>query len=156
VRFWSISYFRNDLKQLKRKAAAGYGSCEQDVCREFKEITPETAFIKPQNIRQEGAYLFKKTRIPNSQNGLGQSAGWRIIYAYNRELNYIVFLHIYPKRGPYGKTDYSKTELKAILKNFIREADDLVEHDIENGLTEVNSANVPDKDLQVDEPRPEG
>lgn len=60
---------------------------------------------------------------------------------------FVVFLDVYPKRGPLQQLDIDDKEVTRLLQMFVSEekASSLVRHDIDKNLNEVMSS-VPDKD----------
>ncbi|HKZ66256.1 MAG TPA: hypothetical protein VJ111_07870 [Chitinophagaceae bacterium] len=115
------SSFRTSIDQLTKRGSNGYSSCHADLCNSLKNLSFDDFYSLSTNIREMGLVRVLKVRIPNSNQSLGSSAGYRCILLCNNVANHIAFLTIYPKRGKYGKPNISTYELKVLLKEYALE-----------------------------------
>jgi len=80
-----------------------------------------------------------KLRLPDKKQKLSKSDGYRLIYMVMKQVEVVVFLDIYPKRGPMQQLDIDDNELNRLLEEFVIEFKNntVVFHDIENDLREI-------------------
>ncbi|WP_455664025.1 hypothetical protein [Phocaeicola sp.] len=90
-------------------------------------------------VLDETAFSVIKLRIPNSQQGLSKSNGYRLIYYVHKLKEVVVFMYVYPKRGPMGLVTLKQNEIIHCLETFIKEnnASLLVELDINKTLSSI-------------------
>ena len=132
MKFFTISSFRKDLKQLKKKK---YTSYSDDICNEFEEKTEEE--IRNMSVNLSGTTsqnenLLIKRRINNSQHKTGKAGGFRLIFLITKLTN-IIFLNLYSKKEQH---EHRATEIEKRLLEYEQEKENqqLEEVDIENRL----------------------
>jgi mRNA-degrading endonuclease RelE of RelBE toxin-antitoxin system len=131
--FYSTEGFREALRQLIKKPKERYGSVVEDICDEFsgksfREITGARVMIG-----EESGFRIIKTRIKNSAQDLSKKDGFRLIYLVSKEKNAVVFLFVFPKRGPQRKNNITFQEQESLIKNY-KEQSTLQPCDINNRL----------------------
>lgn len=77
-----------------------------------------------------------KLRLPDKRQRLSKADGYRLIYMVLKSSPVVVFLTVYPKRGPMQKLDVEDTELRILVNEFTSEsrARQVVVHDISLGI----------------------
>lgn len=147
----STSTFRESLKELCKRPKHAYGSCKDDICKEFTDqnvsedepwkAKPVDSFITTNNaiINDNGITCLLKIRVACESRKVGKSGGFRLIATINRHTEEVVLLEIFPKTGPYNKSNIDSKELKKVIETYIseREKGVLVRMDITNGLSEI-------------------
>lgn len=85
-----------------------------------------------------------KLRMPDRKQKLSKADGYRLIYLAMKQIPLVVFLDIYPKRGPSQQLDIEDNEINRLVTEFIGElnAGKLTLHDIADNLKEIDSNNV--------------
>lgn len=80
-----------------------------------------------------------KLRLPDKKQRLSKADGYRLIYMVMKQVPLVVFLDIYPKRGPSQQLGIEDNEINRLISDFIaeNESNSLVKHDISNGLSEI-------------------
>lgn len=80
-----------------------------------------------------------KLRLPDKKQRLSKADGYRLIYMVMKQVPLVIFLDIYPKRGPKQQLDIEDNEINKLISDFIteNESDKIVLHDINNGLAEI-------------------
>lgn len=117
MKFFTISSFRKDLKQLKKKK---YTSYSDDICNEFEGKTEEE--IKNMSVNLSGTTnenenLLIKRRINNSQKKTGKSGGFRLIFLIAKLTN-VIFLNLYSKKE---QQEHRATEIEERLLEYEQE-----------------------------------
>jgi len=118
------SSFRTSIAQLTKRESNGYSFCHSDLSNSLKDLSFDDFHALSTNIREMGLVRVIKVRIPNSNQSLGSSAGYRCILVCNKAANHVAFLTIYPKRGKYGKTNISPDDLRVLLNEYAKEKKD--------------------------------
>jgi hypothetical protein len=87
-------------------------------------------------ILLDSASIVIKLRLPDNKQKLSKSEGYRLIYMVLKNLPLVVFLTIYPKRGPMQKFNLEENELEMLLNTFSTEFGNrqIAIHDIDNNL----------------------
>jgi hypothetical protein len=139
VSFYSISTFRNSLKNICNREKYGYRSCEKDICNLFKSHSFDDIWEMNYRVRDLDNIRVLKVRVQNSFQHLSSSDGFRLILCCNKKYQTITFLNVYPKRGKLGQLDQSKEEFKRQLKEYLSEFknNQLIQHNIDNELATV-------------------
>lgn len=65
-----------------------------------------------------------KLRLPGKKHKLAKKDGYRLIYLVSKRTENVVFLDIYPKRGPLQQITISDINLTELLLQFSKEAAD--------------------------------
>lgn len=112
IRFFSVNSFRGvSIEQVRQN-------------RDMILMTTESIVIK--------------LRMPDKKQNMSKSDGYRLIYLVLKQLPIVVFLDVYPKRGPSQQLDITDGETNRLVKEFFAEfeKDTLVAHDINDNLKE--------------------
>jgi len=122
ISYKTISSFRSRLKDLLTAKRNVYINVEDEIKGEFfgKSINQ----IRQNNdmVLLEGDLLVIKLRLPDKKHHLSKKDGFRLIYLVSKTQEIVVFLDVYPKRGPLQQITISDVELKMLMKEFIEEA----------------------------------
>ncbi len=120
--FYQTKYFQDRINEfLSKKYKGVYSSCLKDLRNSFFPLDFEQIKQLPKIILFHDKFLLKKSRVKNSIQKLSKKNGYRVIYLV--KANGIVFLDIYPKRGPKSKVSISDFELKHLISNYIKEVE---------------------------------
>ena len=127
VNFASISTFRERLSALLKVKRGVYSAEQIRQNRDMVLLKNDTVVIK--------------LRLQDKKQHLSKSEGYRLIYLVLKERPIVVFLDIYPKRGPLQQLDIGDNEINRLVQGFYSELDveSLVAHDINDNLKEVSS-----------------
>ena len=90
-------------------------------------------------ILMDNDFVVIKLRLPDKKQKQSKSEGYRLIYMVMKHEDVVIFLDIYPKRGPMQQLDIDDNELNRLLREFVNEYNDntVVFHDIDNVLKEI-------------------
>lgn len=137
MRYYSTSDFQNAFATLVKKPKNGYGALAKDICGAFCGKSMDEIRHNRDMVLDETAFSIIKLRIPNSQQGLSKSNGYRLIYYVHKQKGVVAFIYVYPKRGPMGLITVKQNEIIHYLENLIKEnnASLLIELDINNALS---------------------
>ena len=139
VNFASVSTFRNRLTALLKVKRGVYSAAPQSICEAFKNASIEQIRHNRDMVLMKNDSVVIKLRLPDKKQHLSKSEGFRLIYLVLKERPIVVFLDIYPKRGPLQRLDIEDEETNRLVLEFCFElnAGTLVEHDINDHLREV-------------------
>jgi len=132
--FYSIQAFRNAIAKLCSKPKDGYGSVAKDICSSFVDKSIDEIRINRDMVLNEDNFTIIKLRVPNSGRNLSKKDGFRLLYLVHRQKEEVIFLYIYPKRGPQGLITLKDNDIISLLKDYVDEKQDLVSHDIADNL----------------------
>ena len=120
IRFLSITPFRTAL----------------DTMLKVQGIPIEQIRANRDMILMDDDSIFIKLRLPDKKQRLSKADGYRLIYMVMKNVPVVVFLSIYPKRGPMQKIDLEEHELERLMNTFTTEfnSQQTVFHDIDNSL----------------------
>ncbi|MGB0931757.1 MAG: hypothetical protein ACPGVB_13330 [Chitinophagales bacterium] len=145
VTYKAIETFLESLEKLERKGKKNYLKIRKDISDKFSEIEDVVDLLKSDIIVHLDNRIVLKTRVPNTTMREGSSGGYRVINIIDAEEQEVIFLEVYPKKGKLAKSDLSKKEKIALLKEYLEQA-------LENTLKEVDI----NKELKViEEEKPE-
>lgn len=139
IHFASIESFRkrlNDLLEVKRGV---YSGVKDEICKEFRSSTIEQIRQNRDMILISNDSIVVKLRLPDKKQRLSKADGYRLIYMVMKQVPLVIFLDIYPKRGPKQQLDIEDNELNSLISDFIaeNESNTIILHDINNGLAEI-------------------
>lgn len=139
IHFASIESFRkrlNDLLEFKRGV---YSGVKDEICKEFRSSTIEQIRQNRDMILISNDSIVVKLRLPDKKQRLSKADGYRLIYMVMKQVPLVIFLDIYPKRGPKQQLDIEDNEINNLISDFIieNESNTIVLHDINNGLSEI-------------------
>lgn len=140
IRFISITSFRERLSALLKIKRAVYGGVLYEICNAFKNAPIEQIRSNRDMILADNDSVVIKLRLPDKKQKLSKSDGYRLIYMVMKHVEVVVFLDIYPKRGPKQQLGIDDNELNRLLREFVTEFNDntVVFHNIANNLTELS------------------
>ena len=123
---------------MKIKRAV-YGGVSSEICNAFNNAPIEQIRSNRDMILIDNDSVVIKLRLPDKKQKLSKSDGYRLIYMVMKQVEVVVFLDIYPKRGPMQQLDIDDNELNRLLEEFVIEFKNntVVFHDIENDLREI-------------------
>jgi len=141
VNFASISTFRERLSALLKVKRGVYSAAPQSICDAFKNASIEQIRQNRDMVLLKNDTVVIKLRLQDKKQHLSKSEGYRLIYLVLKERPIVVFLDIYPKRGPLQQLDIGDNEINRLVQGFYSEldAESLVAHDINDNLKEVSS-----------------
>ena len=141
VNFASISTFRERLAALLKVKRGVYSAAPQSICDAFKDASIEQIRQNRDMVLLKNDTVVIKLRLQDKKQHLSKSEGYRLIYLVLKERPIVVFLDIYPKRGPLQQLDIGDNEINRLVQGFYSEldAESLVAHDINDNLKEVSS-----------------
>lgn len=142
MNFYTSTSFRNSISKLTRKPKDGYESIVKDLCQAL--ISMEDSILRDTNdrIRQEQNFRIVKLRVKNSHQNLPKNDAFRLIYWVSTKSDNLVLLTVYPKRGPWGISNLSNSELIRLLEEMLFEKENsiLQKVDIANNLNVIDEA----------------
>lgn len=140
VNFASISTFRERLAALLKVKRGVYSAAPQSICDAFKDASIEQIRQNRDMVLLKNETVVIKLRLQDKKQHLSKSEGYRLIYLVLKERPIVVFLDIYPKRGPLQQLDIGDNEINRLVQGFYSEldAESLVAHDINDNLKEVS------------------
>lgn len=141
VNFASISTFRERLSALLKVKRGVYSAAPQSICDAFKDASIEQIRQNRDMVLLKNETVVIKLRLQDKKQHLSKSESYRLIYLVLKERPIVVFLVIYPKRGPLQQLDIGDNEINRLVQGFYSELDveSLVAHDINDNLKEVSS-----------------
>ena len=132
----SISTFRAALDALQKVRRGVYAGVAMEICKAFQNVSIEQIRANRDMILMDNDSIVIKLRLPDRKQRLSRADGYRLIYMVMKNVPIVVFLNVYPKRGPKQKLDLEEHELEALLNAFATEFNNqqIVIHDINNNL----------------------
>lgn len=122
IRFQTITSFRGRLKALIEYKKGVYNGASDEIKSAFTNVSISQIRNNRDMILMQNDALLIKLRLPDHKNRLSRADGYRLIYLVSRISEKVVFLDIYPKRGPMQQLDISNNDLKRLLAEYIAEA----------------------------------
>ena len=98
-----------------------YSSVPEEIKREFESSDIEKIRTNRDMILIQDEAIIVKLRLPDKRLQLSKANGYRLIYMVSTVHERVVFLDIYPKRGPLQQIDISEKDLLRLLTEFISE-----------------------------------
>ena len=135
----SITSFRERLSTLLKIKRAVYGGVASEICNAFKNAPIEQIRSNRDMILMDNESVVIKLRLPDKKQRLSKLDGYRLIYMVMKYVEVVVFLDIYPKKGPMQQLDIDDNELNRLLREFVTEFNNntVVFHDIANDMREI-------------------
>lgn len=132
----SISTFRAALEALQKVRRGVYAGVAMEICKAFQNVSIEQIRANRDMILMDNDSIVIKLRLPDRKQRLSRADGYRLIYMVMKNVPIVVFLNVYPKRGPKQKLDLEEHELEVLLNAFATEfnSQQIVIHDINNNL----------------------
>lgn len=122
IRFFSISSFAERIKALCKVKRGVYSNIESEIKSEFSGKTITEIRQNRDMILMADDSIVIKLRLADKKHKLAKKDGYRLIYIVSRINETVVFLDIYPKRGPLQQITISDKELTELLNKFSEEA----------------------------------
>lgn len=122
IQFQTITSFRGRLKALVEYKKGVYSGASDEIKSAFTNVSISQIRNNRDMILMQNDALLIKLRLPDHKNRLSRADGYRLIYLVSRISEKVVFLDIYPKRGPMQQLDISNNDLKRLLTEYIAEA----------------------------------
>lgn len=140
VNFASVTTFRTRLSALLKVKRGVYAAVPDEICIAFKNATIEQIRQNRDMVLLNNDAVVIKLRLPDKKQHLSKADGYRLIYLVLKERPIVIFLDIYPKRGPLQQLDIDDNEIARLVEEFYVELDSgvLVAHDINDRLKEIN------------------
>jgi mRNA-degrading endonuclease RelE of RelBE toxin-antitoxin system len=113
-----IPSFQRDIANLTERVKHGYASVRLDIRRKFSDLTYESFLNNFIQLHDTPEFRLFKIRLPNSGINSGTSGGFRLICLADKEKKQAVLLHVYPKKGKFGKESTSENELVRLIKEY--------------------------------------
>lgn len=138
IRFFSVNSFRSRLKALLKVKRGVYSGVNEAICNSFRGVSIEQVRQNRDMILMTTESIVIKLRMPDKKQNMSKSDGYRLIYLVLKQLPIVVFLDVYPKRGPSQQLGITDGETNRLVKEFFAEfeKDTLVAHDINDNLKE--------------------
>lgn len=121
MKYYTISTFRQSVEELTKKPKEGYATVVEDICKALQDMPDNILRDTNDRIKMFEEYRIVKLRVPNSGRRLAKANGYRLIYWISMKHDYMVLLHVYPKRGPKGVVDIMDTEYDRLLVELLQE-----------------------------------
>lgn len=140
IRFVSIKSFRTRLDNLLNVKRGVYSGVKDEICKGFAGCPIEQIRMNRDMILMSNESVVIKLRLPDRKQKLSKSDGYRLIYMVMKQIPLVVFLDVYPKRGPMQQLDIEDKQINKLISEFIEDnaSDALVSHDINKSLEEIN------------------
>lgn len=142
VNFASVTTFRTRLSALLKVKRGVYAAVPDEICIAFKNATIEQIRQNRDMVLLNNDAVVIKLRLPDKKQHLSKADGYRLIYLVLKERPIVIFLDIYPKRGPLQQLDIEDNEIARLINEFNSElnASKLIAHDINDSLNEISIA----------------
>lgn len=139
VNFASVSTFRVRLASLLKVKRGVYSAAPKSICDVFQNASIEQIRHNRDMVLMKNDSVVIKLRLQDKKQHLSKSEGFRLIYLVLKERPIVVFLDIYPKRGPLQQLDIEDGEIERLVNEFYSELDasKLIAHDINDNLKEL-------------------
>jgi len=119
--FFSISIFRTHLDELLQIKRGVYARLVDEIIAAFRNLSITDIRNNRDMILIENEFVVVKYRLPDKKHRLSKKDGYRLIYLVFKKEEKVVFLDIYPKRGPMQKIGLSDDELLDLLEIYNEE-----------------------------------
>lgn len=121
ISFQTISSFRARLQALVDIRKGVYSSVPAEIKREFESADIETIRHNRDMILIQNDLIIVKYRLGDKRMKLSKSNGYRLIYMVSTLHERVVFLDIYPKRGPLQQLDIDDRQLMRLIEEYLEE-----------------------------------
>ena len=122
ISFQTISSFRARLQALIDIRKGVYSSVPAEIKREFESADIETIRHNRDMILIQNDLVIVKYRLGDKRMKLSKANGYRLIYMVSTLHERVVFLDIYPKRGPLQQLDIDDRQPMSLIEEYL-EAD---------------------------------
>ncbi len=121
ISFQTISSFRARLQALIDIRKGVYSSVPAEIKREFESADIETIRNNRDMILIQNDLVIVKYRLGDKRMKLSKANGYRLIYMVSTLHERVVFLDIYPKRGPLQQLDIDDRQLMRLIEEYLEE-----------------------------------
>lgn len=121
ISFQTISSFRARLQALVDIRKGVYSSVPAEIKREFESADIETIRHNRDMILIQNDLVIVKYRLGDKRMKLSKANGYRLIYMVSTLHERMVFLDIYPKRGPLQQLDIDDRQLMRLIEEYLEE-----------------------------------
>ena len=121
ISFQTISSFRARLQALIDIRKGVYSSVPAEIKREFESADIETIRHNRDMILIQNDLVIVKYRLGDKRMKLSKANGYRLIYMVPTLHERVVFLDIYPKRGPLQQLDIDDRQLMRLIEEYLEE-----------------------------------
>lgn len=120
--FNTISTFRTRLQNLLDIRKGVYASIPAEIKREFKSASIDTIRNNRDMILIQNEAVIVKYRLGDKRMKLSKANGYRLIYMVSTIIDRVVFLDVFPKRGPLQQLNIDDKEILRLIEEFNSEA----------------------------------
>ncbi len=121
ISFQTISSFRARLQALVDIRKGVYSSVPAEIKREFESADIEAIRHNRDMILIQNDLVIVKYRLGDKRMKLSKANGYRLIYMVSTLHERVVFLDIYPKRGPLQQLDIDDRQLMRLIEEYLEE-----------------------------------
>lgn len=121
ISFQTISSFRARLQALVNIRKGVYSSVPAEIKREFESADIETIRHNRDMILIQNDLVIVKYRLGDKRMKLSKANGYRLIYMVSTLHERVIFLDIYPKRGPLQQLDIDDRQLMRLIEEYLEE-----------------------------------
>ncbi|MCC8114535.1 MAG: hypothetical protein LIP03_11230 [Bacteroidales bacterium] len=115
ILFKSCSWFRESLSSLLKVKRGVYAGVKSEIKEAFLGKTMQEILSNRDMVLLKTDAVVVKLRMKDSKNKLSKANGFRLIYLAYKDIEEVVFMEVYPKRGPLQKIDLSDKEFEELL-----------------------------------------
>ena len=120
--FNTISTFRTRLQNLLDIRKGVYASIPAEIKREFQSASIDTIRNNRDMILIQNEAVIVKYRLGDKRMKLSKANGYRLIYMVSTIIDRVVFLDVFPKRGPLQQLNIDDKEILKLIEEFNSEA----------------------------------
>ena len=120
--FNTISTFRTRLHNLLDIRKGVYASIPAEIKREFQSASIDTIRNNRDMILIQNEAVIVKYRLGDKRMKLSKANGYRLIYMVSTIIDRVVFLDVFPKRGPLQQLNIDDKEILRLIEEFNSEA----------------------------------
>ena len=120
--FNTISTFRTRLQNLLDIRKGVYASIPAEIKREFQSASIDTIRNNRDMILIQNEAVIVKYRLGDKRMKLSKANGYRLIYMVSTIIDRVVFLDVFPKRGPLQQLNIDVKEILRLIEEFNSEA----------------------------------
>lgn len=120
--FKTISTFRSRLAHLLAIRRGVYSGVPAEIKKEFESADIDTIRNNRDMILIQNDTVIVKYRLGDKRMKLSKANGYRLIYMVSTITERVVFLDIYPKRGPLQQLDIDDKAILRLIEEFNVEA----------------------------------
>ena len=121
ISFQTISSFRARLQALIDIRKGVYSSVPAEIKRAFESADIETIRHNRDMILIQNDLVIVKYRLGDKRMKLSKANGYRLIYMVSTLHERVIFLDIYPKRGPLQQLDIDDRQLMRLIEEYLEE-----------------------------------